>query len=89
MQLEAQIIESAAQESLSREWEEGRGLMRYSALNAQSPAGTGQTKANLTRKWGITCDSKQDLWDVPKCGESLFRLDEELGLLPGTLAPQQ
>jgi hypothetical protein len=54
-------------------------LWKHEASTSARGIGNGGENVQLTRTYG-TC---------PKCGAGLFPLDEELGLLPGTLAPRQ
>lgn len=73
MELEAQIIESAAQESPSREWERGSGgdaiqcptcavPLQARGTHKRTLQGNGGQRVTLSRTYGI----------CPTCGESLF-----------------
>jgi RNase P subunit RPR2 len=90
MQLEARLIEGAVEESLSREWARGSEQEAVLCPTCATPLqargkhkrtfqGNGGENVTLSRTYGM----------CPKCGEGLFPLDEELGLLPGHLAPRK
>lgn len=90
MELEAQVLQDAAQASESREWGSTKGMpaplcptcaipLEARGKHQRTLQGNGGENVQLLRTYG-TC---------PECGAGLFPLDEELGLLPGTLAPRQ
>src|SRR5215471_20824810 len=86
MQLEAQVLQEAVQESSTREWR-GRPTeehprcpkcqvpLKARGAHQRTLQGNGGQNVTLHRTYGM----------CPKCGESFFPLAEELGLLPGNL----
>ncbi len=73
MQLEAQIIEGAVQESPSREW--GRGSKVEAALCPKCAVplqARGKHKRTLQGNGGESVTLKRTYGTCPKCGEGLF-----------------
>jgi hypothetical protein len=73
MQLEAQIIEGAVQESPSREW--GRGSKVEAALCSTCAVplqARGKHKRTLQGNGGESVTLKRTYGTCPKCGEGLF-----------------
>jgi hypothetical protein len=67
MQLEAQIIEGAVQESPSREWGRGSGHEAAPCPTCAVPLqARGTLKRTRPRKWRTKCHSEQDLRDMPQ-----------------------
>lgn len=90
MQLEAQLLQDAAQESSSRAWGKEMGGEAPRCPTCQVPLqARGQQTRTLQGNGGESVTLLRTYGACPKCGESFFPLDEELALLPGTLAPRQ
>lgn len=90
MQLEAQLLQDAAQESSSRVWGKGTGGEAPRCPTCQIPLqARGQYPRTLQGNGGESVTLLRTYGTCPHCGESFFPLDEELALLPSTLAPRQ
>lgn len=90
MQLEAHLLQDAAQESASRVWGKEINGTPPTCPTCQVPLqARGQRERTLQGNGGESVTLTRTYGTCPKCGESFFPLDEELALLPGTLAPRQ
>jgi RNase P subunit RPR2 len=73
MQLEAQIIQDAAQESLSREWGRGLGVEAAQCPKCAAPLQVrGKHKRTLQGNGGQRVTLSRTYGTCPQCGESLF-----------------
>ncbi len=90
MELEAQVLQDAAQASASREWGKPSEQAAPACPTCAIPLeARGQHQRTLQGNGGQSVQLERSYGTCPKCGAGLFPLDEELGLLPGTLAPRQ
>jgi hypothetical protein len=92
MQLEAHLLQEAAEASASREWGKASSPEdRPQCPNcAVARPRARETEAHPARKWRRKCHANQNLWNLPQMwGEFFSPLDKELALLPGNLAPRQ
>ena len=90
MQMEAQVLQDAAQASASREWGHTSGQVGPLCPTCALPLeARGKRQRTLQSNGGESVQLTRTYGTCPKCGAGLFPLDEELGLLPGTLAPRQ
>jgi hypothetical protein len=91
MELEAQVLADAAQASESREWGRRTNQQAPRCPKCGKPRPRArETAANVARQWGTECGVEPNLRHLPPLwGEFFSRLYEELGLLPGSLAPRQ
>ena len=73
MQLEAQIIEDAAQESPSREWGRGARVQAAQCPKCALPLqARGKHQRTLQGNGGESVTLKRTYGTCPQCGESLF-----------------
>lgn len=87
--LEAQVIQDTAQQSPSQAWSGASGQERPICPVCGTPLqARGKRPRQLQAVGGQTITLKRDYGSCPTCGAGLFALDEELGLLPGSLSPQ-
>ena len=72
MQLEAQVLQDAAQESSSREWRSSSGEEPPRCPTCAVPLhGRGKHQRTRPRQWRAKRDLKQNVWDMPQLwGES-------------------
>jgi hypothetical protein len=73
MQLEAQVLQDAAQASTSREWEKTSGLPAALCPSCAVPLqARGKHKRTLQGNGGQSVTLSRTYGTCPKCGESLF-----------------
>jgi hypothetical protein len=76
MQLEAQMLQEAAQESRSREWgratpEQQRPVCPTCGVTLQA---RGHQKRTRPRQWRAKCDLEQNVWNLPQVWGEFFSL---------------
>jgi hypothetical protein len=91
MQLEAQVLQEAVQESSNREWrgKPAEEQPRCPRVPGSLESTRGPTNAPYRAMEDKASPCRGPTERAPRVGSVFFPLDNELGLLPGNLAPRQ